>query len=177
MKRFFASALICLALTSCILLPNNRIMSRGDSALDKGANAFEHADYTLALDLLAPEAHSGNSDAQYMIGLIYLYGLTGDQNSYLAQQNLTEAALNDHYAAQEVLALMYENRFHPLYNPVEAYRWFKLISDRDGRYTDRATALYAFIRSKGLATAANTPPPVVETHNHGIDFNSMFPLR
>lgn len=177
MKKFFASALMCLGLTSCIFLPTNKILERGDTATEKGLRAFERADYLAARDLLLPGAHSGDTDAQYLVGLIYLYGLDGEPNAFLAQQNLTEAALNDHYAAQEVLALMYDDRFRPMYNPLEAYRWFKIINDREGRYADQTAALYGFLRSKGLAAAANTPPPVHTRNDHGINVNSLFPLR
>lgn len=177
MKKLLASALMLFGLTSCVLIPSRSVFSHGDSALEKGILAFQRADYVAAKELLRSDAHGGNPDAQYLMGLIYLYGLDGEQNSFLAQQNLTEAALSDHYASQEVLALMYSDRFRPLYNPVEAYRWFKVVSAHTDQYDDRANAIYAVLRSNGMASAAKNAPPVRGGQYHGINFNPMFPLR
>lgn len=76
-------------------------------------------------------------DAQYMVGMIYLYGLAGVKNSYTAQKWLTLAAQSGQRAAQEQLAFFYQDDLTPLYNPIDSYYWFSVIIGDHPEYREK----------------------------------------
>lgn len=178
MKRL-ASFLFAVFLTSCALIddyitpPRSEIHTKFDAAV----KAFDMANYQTALDYLEEPAEKGNKDAQYMIGMIYMYGLAGVKNSYMAQKWLTLAANDGQKAAQEQLAFLYRDELAPLYNPINAYHWFSIIAEDHPQYTGHLQNLEWSLRSRGLLSTAQSIPRPKETLYKGVNYNSLFPLR
>lgn len=162
---------------ACIFIPDYDTLTAERTDVDRGRDAFERANYAQALEFLLPCAEKGDIDAQYVVGLIYLYGLVGDKNSYLAQKYLIMAANAGHYAAQEQLAFMYADPYERLHNPIDAYHWFKIIAARNPEYQKQLDDLRWTLKSRGLLEKANRLPAPRETRYHGIDYNSLFLFR
>ena len=147
------------------------------SQKEKGVAAFDMANYQTALDYLAEPAEKGDEDAQYLIGMIHLYGLNGKKNSYTAQKWLTLAAHNGHRAAQEQLAFLYRDELTPLYNPIDAYYWFSVIAEDMPQHIEKLQTLEWTLRSRGLLATAQSMPRPKEKLYKGINYNALFPLR
>lgn len=178
MKRL-AACLTVLLLTSCTLVEDFYFpyKLKSDLSFDKGVEAFEMTNYQAALDYLTEPAEKGNKDAQYMIGMIYMYGLAGVKNSYVAQKWLTLAAEDGQKAAQEQLAFLYRDELTPLYNPINAYHWFSIIAEDHPQYTGHLQNLEWTLRSRGLLSTAQSISRPKETLYKGVNYNSLFPLR
>ena len=180
MKRLYL-CFFALFLTSCSLIDDYH--SRGleqPEDLEKGVSAFDKSNYKKALEFLTKPAEQGNMDAQYMIGMIYMYGLAGTKNSYMAQKWLTLAAENGQKAAQELLAFLYRDEMSPLYNPISAFQWFSIIIGNNPQYQDKLQNLEWTLRSRGLlSTAQSSMPHPKEYLYKGLElnYNSLFPLR
>ena len=115
-----------------------------------------------------------------MIGMIHMYGLAGEKDSYMAQKWLTLAAEGGQKAAQEQLAFLYQNELAPLYNPINAYRWFRIVVQDKPKYLEKLHNLEWTLRSHGwLATAQNGMPHPKENLYKGLelDYNTFFPLK
>lgn len=167
-----------LFLTSCVLV-EDYFKPRDESftELEKGVNAFDTANYPAALEYLSDPAEKGNMDAQYLVGMIYMYGLAGTKNSYMAQKWLTLAAEEGHRAAQEQLAFLYYDELAPLYNPINAYHWFSIIIGDLPQHRGSLQNLEWILRSRGLLSTAQTLPVPKETLYKGVNYNHLFPLR
>lgn len=129
---------VVLWLSACVLVPD--YFSTGFSPhtkVERGIAAFNTANYPEALKYLAEPAENGDMDAQYMVGMIYLYGLAGVKNSYTAQKWLTLAAQSGQRAAQEQLAFFYQDDLTPLYNPIDSYYWFSVIIGDHPEYREK----------------------------------------
>lgn len=177
MKSFLLFPVL-LWLSSCVLIPD--FFAPGFSAhteVEKGIEAFNTANYPQALEFLAEPAEKGDMDAQYMVGMIYLYGLAGVKNSYTAQKWLTLAAQSGQRAAQEQLAFFYQDELMPLYNPINSYYWFSVIIGDHPEYREKMQNMEWTLRSRGLLATAQAMPKPVEKRYKGVDFNSLFPLR
>ena len=170
---------LLLALSGCVFIPDfySPEMADGYSDAEKGIAAFNRADYQQALQFLAPAAEKGDIDAQYMVGMIHLYGLAGYKNSFAAQKWLTLAAQAGQRAAQEQLAFLYNDELSSVYNPIDAYHWFStIIADRP-QYQEKLNNLEWTLRSRGLLATAKTIPDPKKPRYKGVDYNSLFPLR
>lgn len=176
MKKLLAIVLF-LSLTSCVLVEDYQHQETPFSELDKGISAFNSADYQKAMHYLTGPAENGNPDAQYIIGMIYLYGLTDVKNLYMAQKWLTMAANEGQQAAQEQLAFLYRNEYTALYNPVNAYHWFSIIIGDNPQHQENLQNLEWTLRSRGLLATAQTLPQPKGKRYKGVNFNSLFPLR
>ncbi|HBO58934.1 MAG TPA: hypothetical protein DD624_03380 [Alphaproteobacteria bacterium] len=174
-KRLILCALMLFS-TACVLLPSDTLDAERTD-VDRGRAAFERANYAQALEFLVPEAEKGDMDAQYTVGLIYRFGLIGEINSYLAQKYLLMAANQGHYAAQEQLAFLYSEPYQPLYNPIDAYHWYKVISARSSAYQAKLDDLHWYLKSRGLLEKAEKLPIPKEQRYHGINYNSLFFYR
>lgn len=168
-----------LILASCAFFPfdEHSYDGSGNPATKRGVSAFESSNYPLSLKLLTPPAEKGDIDAQYLVGMIHLYGLAGQKNSYLAQGWLTLAAEAGHTAAQEQLAFLYQDRHQPLYNPIDAYHWFKIVVTSKPEYQSELQNLEWTLRSRGLLATADTMPAPKSPYYKGVDYNALFPLR
>lgn len=166
-------------LASCSLFPfdGHNYDDLSSPAVKRGVIAFESANYPLSLELLTPAAEKGDIDAQYMVGMMHLYGLAGQKNSYLAQGWLTLAAEAGHTAAQEQLAFLYQDRHQPLYNPIDSYHWFKTVVASKPEYQSELQNLEWTLRSRGLLATANAMPAPKSPYYKGVDYNALFPLR
>ncbi|MBO4520375.1 MAG: sel1 repeat family protein [Alphaproteobacteria bacterium] len=176
MKKLIAFVLF-LSLTSCSLIEDYHRKETPFTEFEKGIAAFSSADYPKAMKYLTGPAESGNADAQYIIGMIYLYGLTDVKNLYMAQKWLTMAAEEGQQAAQEQLAFLYRNEYTPLYNPITAYHWFSVIIEDNPQHQENMENLEWALRSRGLLRTAQTLPQPKEKRYKGVNFNSLFPLR
>lgn len=169
---------VVLWLSACVLVPD--YFSAGFSPhtkVERGVAAFNTANYPEALKYLAEPAENGDMDAQYMVGMIYLYGLAGVKNSYTAQKWLTLAAQSGQRAAQEQLAFFYQDDLTPLYNPIDSYYWFSVIIGDHPEYREKMQNMEWTLRSRGLLSTAQSMPRPAEKRYKGVDYNSLFPLR
>ncbi|MCQ2914640.1 MAG: hypothetical protein MJ247_05550 [Alphaproteobacteria bacterium] len=180
-KLFFTIGMMLspFVLSNCIALYDQGFNSTTDlSNFGRGCNAFEHGDYEAALKLFFKDTEANNPDAHYMIGMIYLYGLANEKNTYVAQKYLTSAAMQGHEAAQEILAYMYASPRMELYNTLQAYYWFKALErSHPYKYRQEIKDLYAQIYSKGQISKANALELPKITQFKGINYNAMFPYR
>ena len=176
MKKLIAFVLF-LSLTSCSVLEDYHHKATPYTEFEKGIAAFDRADYKAAVSYLQEPAERGDTDAQYIIGMIYLYGLTGVRDHYMAQKWLTLAANEGQRAAQEQLAFLYRDELTPLYNPVNAYHWFSIIADDNPYHREKLENLEWTLRSNGMLGTAKSLPRPREKLYKGINFNSLFPLR
>ena len=149
----------------------------GFSEFDKGVKAFDLANYQTALNHLSVAAERGNIDAQYLVGMTYMYGLAGVKNSYMAQKWLTLAAEEGHQPAQEQLAFLYRDELTPLYNPINAYYWFNELVEDKPQHLEKLQNLEWTLRSRGLLARAQEMPRPKLSHYKGMDYNGLFPLR
>ena len=180
MKHFFAAVLI-LVLTGCSLIEDHLAGQDGlKTDMNRGIEAFDTANYPAALTYFSAAADQGDPDAQYMVGMIYMYGLAGTKNTYMAQKWLTLAAQDGQKAAQELLAFLYRDELAPLYNPINAYQWFSIIIGDNPQYQDKLQNLEWTLRSRGLLAAAQSSMPHPKENLYKgleLNYNSLFPLR
>lgn len=177
MKRLSAF-IFAFLLSSCALWEDYHFLTRTSfTNFDKGVKAFDMANYQSSLQYLAQPAEQGNVDAQYMVGMIHMYGLAGTKNSYMAQKWLTMAANAGHRPAQEQLAFFYRDELTPLYNPINAYYWFNELIEERPQYLEKLQNLEWTLRSRGLLSTARSMPKPKASHYEGMDYNDLFPLR
>ena len=169
---------VVLWLSACVLIPDQfPVGFTPHTKVERGIATFNTANYPEALKYLAEPAENGDMDAQYMVGMIYLYGLAGVKNSYTAQKWLTLAAQSGQRAAQEQLAFFYQDDLTPLYNPIDSYYWFSVIIGDHPEYREKMQNMEWTLRSRGLLSTAQSMPRPAEKRYKGVDYNSLFPLR
>jgi uncharacterized protein len=97
-----------------------------------GSAAFERGDYVRAMAEWASAAERGDPDAEFGLGMLYERGDGAVKQSYKeADRWYEKAAEHDHIGAQYRLALIWSagsDGFPP--DPVEAYKWILLASER-----------------------------------------------
>jgi hypothetical protein len=97
-----------------------------------GSAAFEKGDYVRAMAEWASAAERGDPDAEFGLGMLYERGDGAVKQSYKeADRWYEKAAEHDHIGAQYRLALIWSagsDGFPP--DPVEAYKWILLASER-----------------------------------------------
>ena len=165
-------------LSACVFVPDYFYPdTAAHTDIEKGISAFNSSNYPAALEYLSTPAENGNMDAQYLVGMIYLYGLAGVKHSYVAQKWLTLAAQAGQKAAQEQLAFFYKDDLTPLYNPIDSYYWFSVIIADHPEYRENMQNLEMILRTRGLLATTQSMPKPVEKRYKGVNFNSLFPLR
>ena len=180
MKRVLIAMLVLFSAACSLVEDITTVRDVPNPEMTRGISAFDMANYPAALSYLTGPAERGNTDAQYMIGMIYLHGLAGEKNSYMAQKWLTLAAQDGQKAAQEQLAFLYRDATTPLYNPVNAYQWFSVIIGDNPQYRDKLQNLEWILRTNGLLSTAQVsmPHPKKKLYNGlELNYNSLFPLR
>ncbi len=71
---------------------------------------YSYQQYTMAFDLFAPLARSGDPNAQYALGYLYYYGLGTVEDPMKAEYWLSQAALQGQPLARQSLAAIDESR-------------------------------------------------------------------
>lgn len=115
---------------------NERLPKWGPSfsSLKKGMKAYVSGDYKIALNLLFPLAHEGNTDAQTVISWAYMQG-KGVKKDEQEAENWTRKKLNSLLSeadqgcpdAQQALFFMYQRGYPGVKQDYfEAYFWAKL---------------------------------------------------
>ena len=100
----------------------------GDS--EKGLAAYNSTDYDTALAIWQPLAESGDTDAQYGLGMMYGNGFGVDMDDALAIKWYGLAAEQGHSGAQCNLAVMHQNGWGVPLNEEEAIRLFKQAAEQ-----------------------------------------------
>jgi len=100
----------------------------GDS--QKGLNAYNSTDYDTALAIWQPLAESGDSDAQFGLGMMYGNGFGVDMDDALAIKWYGLAAEKGHSGAQCNLAVMHQNGWGVPLNEEEAVRLFSQAAEQ-----------------------------------------------
>lgn len=166
-------------LQSCVLFPTDYYIQQERNPYQKGVLDFNSSNFQGALEKFKGPAEDGNIDAQYLTGLIHLYALTGERNTYLAEKWLNLAASGGHTAAQVQLAYLYQDRYTPLYNPYLAYHWFSIVVGDRPEYKSDYQNLRWTLQTQGRlqqAESLDLPKPKF-VYYHGIDYNNLFPPK
>ena len=98
--------------------------------LSTGLILFENGQYERAHDELKPLAESGDSRAQFIIGIIYLHGHVEPPEESAAVKWITMAAEQEHAAAQSELARMYRLGDGVPQDSAAMVRWYTRAADR-----------------------------------------------
>ena len=93
-------------------------------ALDDGLAAYQAGRYEQAFNLWKPLAESGDADAEYNIGLLYMNGLGVKKNSRFARQLFMAAAEQGQADAQYNLGLMYYQGNTVFRSNKDAFNWW-----------------------------------------------------
>ena len=96
-----------LCLTLAVLLGTAGMSVSQD--FQKGVDAYDTGDYSLALDEFTPLAEQGDASAQYNLGEMYRRGDGVPQDFATAMKWYTLAAEQGNASAQYTLGLMYYN--------------------------------------------------------------------
>ena len=121
MRKFqIMTATIALALTTAVW--------GGDA--QKGLDAYNSMDYDTALAVWQPLAESGDSGAQYGLGMMYGNGFGVAMEDALALKWYGLAADQGHAGAQCNLAIMYQNGWGVAPNEEEAVRYYMLAAEQ-----------------------------------------------
>ncbi len=95
-----------------------------DPALDDATAAFNRGDYAAAIQLLRPLAESGNSAAQYNLGMMYIQGKGVPQSYAEGAEWYRQAADGGEPDAQRALGAMYHEGAGVPENKTEAATWY-----------------------------------------------------
>lgn len=98
--------------------------SAAAGALDDGLNAYQAGNYRQAFELWKPLAETGDADAEYNIGLLYMNGLGVKKNSRYARQLFMAAAEQGQADAQYNLGLMYYQGNTVFRSNKDAFTWW-----------------------------------------------------
>lgn len=134
--QWFKKSLIiffCCSLCACAFFSSPYALDEKQT-FERAVTAFNIGRYDEALKDFQEPVLSGNPDAMYMTGLIYLNGLTGEVDLKKAEKIFLRAANKGHYPSQIQLAYMYKNAQYALYDPAQAYYWFSVICEKDPAY-------------------------------------------
>ena len=93
--------------------------------LKSGRAAFDDGDYAAAQRDLAPLAESGDAEAQYLTGLMFMHGAGELQDFEQAAAWFGKAAAQDHGYAQYSLGVLYEAGLGVKHSQGEAMLWFR----------------------------------------------------
>ena len=93
--------------------------------LKDGVDAYNNNKYKISLTLLEPLANDNNKEAQYYMGMIYIWGGAGvEDDSEKGFSWINKSANNGHKNAQAYLGLMYYNAMGCEQNYEKAFEWF-----------------------------------------------------
>jgi len=113
-----------LCLTLAVLLGSAGMSVSHD--FQKGVDAYDTGDYSLALDEFTPLAEQGDAAAQYNLGEMYRRGDGVPQDFATAMKWYTLAAEQGNASAQYTLGLMYYNGDGVLQDYVYAQMWWNI---------------------------------------------------
>ena len=113
-----------LCLTLAVLLGSAGMSVSQD--FQKGVDAYDTGDYSLALDEFTPLAEQGDAAAQYNLGEMYRRGDGVPQDFATAMKWYTLAAEQGNASAQYTLGLMYYNGDGVLQDYVYAQMWWNI---------------------------------------------------
>ena len=97
---------------------------------DKGVAAYNAGDYQTALKEFLPLAKNGDSDAQEIIGQMYILGKGVTQSDAEAIKWYRLAADQGNSHAQGTVGFMYALGDGVIQNDFEALKWFRLAADQ-----------------------------------------------
>ena len=100
------------------------------SDAEKGLDAYNSMDYETALAVWQPLAETGDSGAQYGLGMMYGNGFGVAMDDALALKWYSLAADQGHAGAQCNLAIMYQNGWGVPLNEEEAIRNYMLAAEQ-----------------------------------------------
>ena len=102
--------------------------------IDKGYEAYNDGEYTLALKEWKPIAEKGYAFAQYNLGIMYEFG-NGVPKDYSEAVKWYRLSAEQGYAiGQYSLGLMYSNGYGVLKNKAEAVKWLRSSAEQGYSY-------------------------------------------
>jgi TPR repeat protein len=111
--------------------------------LEDAADAAVRGEFATVLEILRPLAQQGDPEAQYAMGILYVYG-RGVQKDYAeAAKWYRKAAENGYAAAQHKLGLLYFGGLGVPKDFAEAFRWFSSAAEQgDAAAQDSLASMY-----------------------------------
>jgi eukaryotic-like serine/threonine-protein kinase len=111
--------------------------------------AQRRKDYGSAFEIAKSLARDNNDpDAEYLLGLIFEYGLNGEKDETQARQFYLQAAQQGNASAAFNLARLYEAGIGGEKNAEEAFRWYKKAAE-EGDLDAQNSVGYFFLSGKG----------------------------
>ena len=100
------------------------------AGFEEGQSAYDRGEYEAAIREWRPVAESGDTRAQYELGLMYARGQGTPPNYLEAANAFREAAVQGHKGAQYRLGLMYFDGQGVKRDPGKAAGWFRKAADQ-----------------------------------------------
>lgn len=128
-RQVIASGILLLAVsTNC------------QGSLDEAMMAIRMKDFESAVTLLQPLSDSGNSEAQYRLGILYLRGLSGDPDTAHGVRLLQSSAASAHPLACYELGRLFEQGESVPQDVAAALHWYNEAARRGNSRAKRASA-------------------------------------
>jgi len=121
-RMLIAAFIVCISLVTSQAIAGQ---------LEDGKAAYNHWDFATALRLLRPLAESGNAEAEYYLGWMYLNERGVPQNFTEAAKWFRKAADQNYASAQTELGLRYEGGQGVPRDIREAIKWWRKAASQD----------------------------------------------
>ncbi len=114
-----------MSLSSPTMITPTRVNPQSESLFDQGKTLCLKNDYTRGVPLILKAVDMGNVEAQYFIGLMYLYGDHIEKDTKIAFQYILSAANGSHKKAVFEIAEMYNSGTGTNKNKEQARFWYR----------------------------------------------------
>ena len=128
------------------LMLSSPFWSTSPAFADPALEAFNNKEYVTAYRLWTERAKSGEAEAQYRVGTIYVKGLGRPKDAYQARDWFQQAALQGHGAARFSLAMTYYVKKPNSDEQDVTVHWLRAAADSG---EGRAAYVLALINGKG----------------------------
>ena len=136
-----------LCLTLAVLLGSAGMSVSQD--FQKGVDAYDTGDYSLALDEFTPLAEQGDASAQYNLGEMYRRGDGVPQDFATAMKWYTLAAEQGFAFAQFNLGFMYRTELGVLQDDKTAVKWYALAAEQ-GHAKSQSSLGFMYANGEGV---------------------------
>ena len=116
---------------------------------EKGLEAYEQRDYAAALREWRPLAEQGHAEAQFKLGVMYVYGWGVPEDYAEAVKWWRKAAEQGHAYAQTSVGSAYEKGRSVPQDYAEAMKWHRLAAEQ-GNVTAQTSLAILYFRGEGV---------------------------
>lgn len=130
MRTRVAVVWLCGAISLGMPLNSRSQSSSGNSNFEAGKRAYQHGDYTDALKQLTPLAQEGNSEAQVVLGTMYLKGRGVAKDPSQALKWYTESAEQGNAEGQFYVGSMYLMGAGVTHDAAQGLKWLSVSANQ-----------------------------------------------